>query len=151
MRGHDFYPCFTKWRLSRDKNHVRACVFSVFRTVKILNGYFLNTLIHSFQSFKFGSRPILMPDTSIPSMMTDPSICLYSSRCPWSLIQPYIFLKYRSPTCCPDAESSKRHSMGSSWCRLFSKVDTTITNFLNFKLKPLSQLWSTSLLHDDET
>ena len=36
MRGHDFYPCFTKWRLSRDKNHVRACVF---RTIKILNGY----------------------------------------------------------------------------------------------------------------
>ena len=27
---------------SGDKNHVRACVFSVFRAVKILNGYNLN-------------------------------------------------------------------------------------------------------------
>ena len=47
MRGHDFYPCFTKWRLSRDKNHVRACVFSVFRTLKIQNGYFFKKWILS--------------------------------------------------------------------------------------------------------
>ena len=32
------------------KNHVRACVFSVFRTVKILNGYFLNSKMKRAQN-----------------------------------------------------------------------------------------------------
>ena len=44
-----FHMCFRIRILSpfhlaiQKKNHVRACVFSVFRTVKILNGYFLNS------------------------------------------------------------------------------------------------------------